>query len=71
MKEQMLKLELLGKYKNNLIQYAHTLDRVSEWIDFAQMGYSMQSYREFTKLYMIESMKFHLNEALEENGLSR
>lgn len=70
MREQLLNLELPSKYKENLIQYTPTIDGVPEWIDFAEKGYSMQKYHKFTKLYAIEYMKFHLDEAIKENEVS-
>lgn len=70
MKSNLLQLKLPSKYKENLIQYIHALDGVPEWIDFAEKGYTMQEYRKFTKLYSIESMKYHMNEAIKENEIS-
>jgi len=71
MKNDLLDLKLPRKYKENIIQYTPMLDGAPEWIDFAEKGYSMNDYHKFTKLYAIESMKYHLNEAIEENEISK
>ncbi len=65
-----MQLELPKQYTENLIKYQHMVDGIPEWIDFAKEGYSMQKYRKFTKLYEIESIKYHLKEAIQDGEIS-
>lgn len=70
MKKELMNLELPERYIENLFEYRYTLDGVPEWVDFAREGYSMQKYRKFSKLYIIESMKYHLKEAIQDDEIN-
>lgn len=69
MKKELMNLELPERYIENLFEYRFTLDGVPEWIDFAREGYSMQKYWKFSKLYTIETMKYFLNEAIQDDEI--
>lgn len=69
MKEQLLKLTLPKKYKENLFQYTPGLDNVPEWIDLP--GYTKEQYKKLTILVSIEDMKHTLDEAMKDNEITQ
>ncbi|WP_139114388.1 hypothetical protein [Lysinibacillus xylanilyticus] len=70
MKEVLMNLDLPDVYKENLFEYVPTLDGVPDYIDLIPRGYTMGKCQKLHKLVSIESMKYHLNEAIQDGEIN-
>ncbi|MEC1716617.1 hypothetical protein [Schinkia azotoformans] len=70
MKEILMNLDLPDIYEHGLFVYTPTLDGIPDYIDLIPKGYTFEKCKKLFKLVSIESMKFHLNEAIKENAIS-
>lgn len=71
MKERLLNIKLPDKYKDGLINYSLGLDNVPDWLALQEQGWTFQEHLKLEKLIEIEHMKYSLNEAINENEITR